>query len=247
MFTRSNKHSLSKALPWFAPCTLEPWSWLISDSEHMMFSYTREDPKPPGHSRSMANSHARMEPRRSTIPVTNKAGANGSCCVHVVSMFTNPAPITNRSFAPWGWKDTSWWCDNQGSASDGLGFFSWYFGAIIKGWRCTLQWSQSMYSLLLKALVSCALLVFHRLDLGLAAHCLMGKEHLQALCWVRVGPNCSDRSWELLQRMRSLPPRVARFDWFTRPDIVWHRTCGPLPPSCWWDVLLWTWWRTTRY
>lgn len=41
-----------------------------------------------------------------------------------------------------------------------------------------------MYSLLFKALVSCALLVFHRLDLGLAGH----------LCWVRVGPKCSDRS-----------------------------------------------------
>ena len=130
MFTRSNKHSLSKALPWFAPCTLEPWSWLISDSEHMMFSYTREDPKPPGH-----HSRARMEPRRSTIPVTNKAGANGSCCVHVVSMFTNAAPITNRSFAPWGWKDTCWWCDNQGSASDGLGFFSWYFGFSCRSYR----------------------------------------------------------------------------------------------------------------
>ena len=96
MFTRSNKHSLSKALPWFAPCTLEPWSWLISDSEHI--SYTREDPKPPGHhSRSIANSHARMEPRRSTRPVTNKAAANGSCCVHVVSMLCPCSPTLHLS------------------------------------------------------------------------------------------------------------------------------------------------------
>ena len=61
---------------------------------------------------------------------------------------------------------------------------------------------------------------FHRLDYVLASWEESTCKYLQPLCWVREGQNAatSRRSWELLHRMLSLPPRVARFDWFTRRD-----------------------------
>ena len=81
------------------------------------------------------------------------------CCVHVHQPCTNHAPITNRSFALWGGKDTSWWCDNQGSASDGLFFFLvlWSHYERMKMYSSV---ESLEYSLLFKALVSCAPLVF---------------------------------------------------------------------------------------